>query len=110
MLSLLKNNEKITFLQEPEGYFSNRWLSCMLLDSIETREGLRLALEKENIESRPLWKPMHQQPVFKEYPNYINGVSDELFNRGLCLPSGSNLTKNELDRIISAINAYFVTW
>jgi len=105
----LKNNDKITFLQEPEGYFSNRWLSCILLDSIETREGLRLALEKENIESRPLWKPMHQQPVFKEYPSYVNGVSDELFNRGLCLPSGSNLTKNELDRIISAINAYFVT-
>ncbi|WP_417860965.1 DegT/DnrJ/EryC1/StrS family aminotransferase [Winogradskyella sediminis] len=105
----LKNNEKITFLQEPKGYFSNRWLSCILLDSKETREGLRLALEKENIESRPLWKPMHQQPVFKEYPSYTNGVSDELFNRGLCLPSGSNLTKNELDRIISAINAYFVT-
>ena len=104
-----KNNNKITFLQEPEGYFSNRWLSCILLDSKETREGLRLALEKENIESRPLWKPMHQQPVFEKYPSYLNGVSDELFEKGLCLPSGSNLTDNELGRIVSAINSYFVT-
>ncbi|WP_178985247.1 DegT/DnrJ/EryC1/StrS family aminotransferase [Winogradskyella helgolandensis] len=105
----LKNIDTITFLKEPDGYFSNRWLSCILLDSKETREGLRLALEKENIESRPLWKPMHQQPVFKKYPSYLNGVSDDLFNRGLCLPSGSNLTDNELERVISAINAYFVT-
>ncbi|SDH57546.1 DegT/DnrJ/EryC1/StrS family aminotransferase [Winogradskyella thalassocola] len=108
-LDSLKNNDRITFLQEPEGYFSNRWLSCILLDSEETREGLRLALEKENIESRPLWKPMHQQPIFKKYPSYLNGVSDELFNKGLCLPSGSNLTDIELERVISAINAYFVT-
>ncbi len=102
-----KENNQITFLQEPEGHYSNRWLSCILLDSFETREGLRLALEKENIESRPLWKPMHQQPVFKDAPSYLNGVSDELFNRGLCLPSGSNLSKEELDRVISAINMYF---
>lgn len=104
-----KNNDKITFLHEPEGYFSNRWLSCILLDSEETREDLRLALEKENIESRPLWKPMHQQPIFRNYPSYLNGVSDELFEKGLCLPSGSNLTDNELERVVSAINAYFVT-
>lgn len=102
-----KSIEQITFLQEPNGYFSNRWLSCILLDSFETREGLRLALENENIESRPLWKPMHQQPVFKDAPSYLNGVSDDLFNRGLCLPSGSNLSKEELDRVISAINTYF---
>ena len=104
-----KENDKITFLKEPEGYFSNRWLSCILLDSESTREGLRLALEKENIESRPLWKPMHQQPVFKDSPSYLNGVSDELFEKGLCLPSGSNLTDAELDRVVSAINTYFVT-
>lgn len=102
-----KSIEQITFLQEPNGHFSNRWLSCILLDSFETREGLRLALENENIESRPLWKPMHQQPVFKDAPSYLNGVSDDLFNRGLCLPSGSNLSKEELDRVISAINTYF---
>ena len=102
-----KDNNKITFLLEPKGHFSNRWLSCILLDSFETREGLRLALEKENIESRPLWKPMHQQPIFKDAPSYLNGISDDLFNRGLCLPSGSNLSNEELDRVISAINMYF---
>jgi dTDP-4-amino-4,6-dideoxygalactose transaminase len=103
----LKHIDKITFLSEPEGYFSNRWLSCILLDSKATREGLRLALEEENIESRPLWKPMHQQPIFQNCPSYLNGVSDELFEKGLCLPSGSNLSDKELDRVVSAINAYF---
>tara|TARA_R110000796_G_scaffold251234_1_gene382174 strand:- start:113 stop:532 length:420 start_codon:yes stop_codon:yes gene_type:complete len=102
-----KDINEITFLAEPEGYFSNRWLTCILLDSKSTREGLRLALEKENIESRPLWKPMHQQPVFKDSPRYLNGVSDELFEKGLCLPSGSNLTENELNRVVLAINSYF---
>jgi len=108
-VNTFKDNTKITFLNEPEGYFSNRWLSCILLDSESTREGLRLALEKENIESRPLWKPMHQQPVFKDAPSYLNGVSDELFEKGLCLPSGSNLTDIELNRVVSAINTYFVS-
>ena len=102
-----KNIDQISFLEEPDGMFSNRWLSCILLDSEKTREHLRLNLEKENIESRPLWKPMHQQPVFKDAPRYLNGVSDDLFERGLCLPSGSNLTELELDRVISAINTYF---
>jgi dTDP-4-amino-4,6-dideoxygalactose transaminase len=106
-VNAFKEINKITFLHEPEGYFSNRWLSCILLDSKSTREGLRLALEKENIESRPLWKPMHQQPIFKDAPSYLNGVSDDLFERGLCLPSGSNLTDIELDRVISTINTYF---
>ncbi|WP_111682658.1 DegT/DnrJ/EryC1/StrS family aminotransferase [Winogradskyella tangerina] len=105
--STFENISNITFLNEPEGHFSNRWLSCILLDSKETREGLRLALEKENIESRPLWKPMHQQPIFKDAPSYLNGVSDDLFDRGLCLPSGSNLSDEELNRVISAINMYF---
>lgn len=105
--SAFKNNDHIVFLQEPEGHFSNRWLSCILLKSKAIREGLRLALENENIESRPLWKPMHQQPVFKNAPQYLNGVSDDLFERGLCLPSGSNLTDSELDRVYSTINSYF---
>ena len=102
-----KDNDNISFLQEPEGHFSNRWLSCILLNSKSTREGLRLALEKENIESRPLWKPMHQQPIFKDAPSYLNGVSDDLFEKGLCLPSGSNLTDLERNRIMDAINDYF---
>jgi len=106
-ISAFKNNDNIVFLQEPEGCFSNRWLSCILLNSKSIREGLRLALEKENIESRPLWKPMHQQPVFKSAPRYLNGVSDELFKKGLCLPSGSNLTDAELNRVVSTIITYF---
>ena len=99
--------DKVTFLEEPNGSFSNRWLSCILTDSYETREGLRLHLEADNIESRPLWKPMHQQPIFKDAPRYINGISDELFEKGLCLPSGSNLSDNELNRIVERINSFF---
>lgn len=106
-VSVFKNNDNIVFLQEPEGCFSNRWLSCILLKSKSIREGLRLSLENENIESRPLWKPMHQQPVFKNAPRYLNGVSDELFEKGLCLPSSSNLTDAELDRVVTTINTYF---
>ena len=97
----------ISFLPEPEGYFSNRWLSCILLESKAVREELRNALESENIESRPLWKPMHQQPVFKDVSRYLNGVSDDLFDRGLCLPSGSNLTKQQLDSVATTINSFF---
>lgn len=99
--------EEIKFLKEPDGYFSNRWLTCITLPSIEIREGLRLFLEKENIESRPLWKPMHLQPIFKDAPRYINGISEDLFNKGLCLPSGSNLSEIDLDRVISNIKKYF---
>lgn len=106
-LNAFKNNDNIVFLQEPKGHYSNRWLSCILLNSKSLREGLRLALEKENIESRPLWKPMHQQPIFKDSPSYLNGVSDELFEKGLCLPSGSNLTDAELERVFTTIKTYF---
>lgn len=106
-LNSLNGYDNIVFLQEPNGHFSNRWLTCILLDSNLIREDLRLALEKENIESRPLWKPMHQQPVFKDAPNYLNGVSDDLFERGLCLPSGSNLTDPELTRVLTTIKTYF---
>ena len=75
----------------------------ILTDSFETREIIRLALEKENIESRPLWKPMHLQPVFKEFPAYVDGTSEDLFEKGLCLPSGSNLTDEDLHRVVSVI-------
>ncbi len=105
--NVLKDNDNIVFLQEPNGSFSNRWLTCILLNSKSMRENLRLALEKENIESRPLWKPMHQQPIFSGAPRYLNGVSDELFEKGLCLPSGSNLTDIELNRIVKTINDFF---
>lgn len=102
-----KTIEELVFIDEPTGYFSNRWLSSVLTPSEETREGIRTTLDTLNIETRPLWKPMHQQPVFKEAPQYLNGVSDDLFEKGLCLPSGSNLTENELNRVTSAIKTYF---
>lgn len=103
----LNNKPGISFVAEPSGYFSNRWLSTILIDpniAGVSREDLRLALEKENIESRPLWKPMHLQPVFSQYPYYGSGISDKLFANGLCLPSGSNLSNNDLERILSVID------
>jgi len=98
---------EIKFLNEPINHFSNRWLTCILTESEDMREDLRLLLEKQNIEARPLWKPMHQQPIFKDHPKYLNGVSDDLFKKGLCLPSGSNLTEDELNKVTSAIKTYF---
>lgn len=93
----------VSFQPEPATSFSNRWLTTILIDPSKvhgaTRDSLRLALEKENIESRPLWKPMHLQPVFADSPAYVNGVSEKLFDQGLCLPSGSNLTALDLERV-----------
>lgn len=92
------------FLLEPSNTFSNRWLSTLLFSSYEDREHIRQNLLKQNIESRPLWKPMHLQPIFKEYPNYSQNISESLFCKGLCLPSGSNLKKLEIELVINAIN------
>ena len=100
----LSNLGSINFLAEPKGYYSNRWLSCILLESYEERESLRMALEKENIESRPLWKPMHLQPIFKNHPSHIDNTSQNLFNQGLCLPSGSNLGEFQLNKIVNIIH------
>lgn len=99
----LDNKPSLEFLAESETNYSNRWLTCVLTDSFEMREEIRHALLAENIESRPLWKPMHMQPVFEQFPNYTNGISEKLFEKGLCLPSGSNLTAEELDRTIHCI-------
>ena len=107
---LLSTVKGIQFLAEPEGYYSNRWLSCILIDPTFTgvsREELRLTLEKENIESRPLWKPMHLQPLFKTYKHYGTAFSEKLFQEGLCLPSGSNLTFQEKQRISSQLKVVF---
>ena len=94
-----------------EDHFSNYWLNSILIDpdivSNINRESLRLALEKENIESRPLWKPMHLQPVFETYPYYGSKIAEDLFEKGLCLPSGSNLTNENKNRIEEVINAFF---
>lgn len=101
--SSLDHFEEIEFLSEPNGYSSNRWLSCILTPTYETRESIRLALLEDDIESRPLWKPMHCQPIFEKLPHYINGVSEDLFQRGLCLPSGSNLSTPDLERVVTII-------
>jgi dTDP-4-amino-4,6-dideoxygalactose transaminase len=97
----------ITFQDEPSaGFISNYWLTSILIDPKRnggiTREDIRLSMNAENIESRPLWKPLHLQPVFKNEPAFVNGISEELFENGLCLPSGSNLTENELERVVTA--------
>ncbi|NMH29496.1 DegT/DnrJ/EryC1/StrS family aminotransferase [Flavobacterium silvaticum] len=89
------------FAEADDRFESNHWLSCITIDpsSGKNREGMRLALEADNIECRPLWKPMHLQPVFENCRNYTTGVSEKLFENGLCLPSGSNLTNEDKDRL-----------
>ena len=95
--------QNLQFLEEPEDFFSNRWLTCILTASFEHRESIRLHLAEFDIESRPLWKPMHLQPIFQNSPNFSDGTSEDLFERGLCLPSGSNLREEELHRIVELI-------
>lgn len=103
----LKDAEGISFLVEPYGHYSNRWLTVILVDPEKTfgitREHLRLALESRNIESRPLWKPLHLQPVFQKYSFYGSNVSQSLFENGLCLPSGSAMTEEQLSKVVSII-------
>jgi dTDP-4-amino-4,6-dideoxygalactose transaminase len=110
--SLFASIDGVTLFSEPNtDYFSNHWLSAIVMDPEKsngrTREDLRLALEKENIESRPLWKPMHLQPIFESYPYYGNTVAESLFKNGLCLPSGSNLSEGDRARIARVTNAFF---
>ncbi|MEO6490272.1 MAG: aminotransferase class I/II-fold pyridoxal phosphate-dependent enzyme [Ferruginibacter sp.] len=96
-----------SFLVELPGFFSNRWLTAIVIDPLIskgiTSEILRLELEKSNIESRPLWKPMHLQPVFSKSLYFGTGFSDQLFKTGLCLPSGSNLSQQDLEKVINII-------
>ena len=97
----------LTFQDELPESFSNRWLTTILIDPEISnginREDIRLKLAEENIESRPVWKPMHLQPVFKDAPYFGGMVSEEFFRNGLCLPSGSNLTHNDLIRVCQDI-------
>ncbi len=106
--SRLSGIEGISFLEEPNNqFFSNYWLTTILIDPEKTgsnREIIQAELEKENIETRPLWKPMHKQPVFSSCPAYLRGISEHLFKTGLCLPSGSNLTESERETIVSSIH------
>lgn len=100
----------IEVLPEAPDTYANRWLTCILVKPNPkgiTRDTIRLALEKENIECRPLWKPMHLQPVFENSPYYGDKTSENLFEIGLCLPSGSNLTSEDLKRVSDAMKAVF---
>jgi dTDP-4-amino-4,6-dideoxygalactose transaminase len=94
-----------------DDYFANYWLSAITIDATKTNgitpETLRLALEAENIESRPLWKPMHLQPIFSNYPYYGKTVAENLFENGLCLPSGSNLKDTDREKIAAVIKSVF---
>jgi len=106
---LLKDVSGITVMQNPDGNTnSNFWLTCILVNpekAGKTREDIRIGLDKENIETRPLWKPMHLQPVFADAPYYGDGVSEHLFDIGLCLPSGPTLTDDDITRVVNAIKA-----
>ena len=107
---LLKDVEGITVMQRPSGeYDSNFWLTCILVNPEKagfTREDLRLKMDEEQIETRPLWKPMHLQPVFANVPRYVNGVSEALFNDGLCLPSGPMCIGEDIYRVVNVIKNY----
>lgn len=111
-VNLFRNIDGISLCAEPDNnFFSNHWLSVIEVDPEKTggitREDLRKCLEKENIESRPLWKPMHMQPVFEGCPFYGTGVAERKFENGLCLPSGSNLIDSDKSRIEKAVLSCF---
>ena len=98
----------ISFMPEPVGQFSTRWLTAMTIDPAQTgtdRETIRLALLEHEIESRPLWKPMHMQPLYEGAPYHGNGVDERLFENGLCLPSGSDMIDAQQDEVIGHILA-----
>jgi dTDP-4-amino-4,6-dideoxygalactose transaminase len=105
------NGYHVVLQPEAVGSISNRWLTAILIDPEQnkeiTREQLRLALEQENIESRPLWKPMHLQPVFEYALFFGDGTSERLFEHGLCLPSGSNMTEKDMLRIKKILDKVF---
>ena len=107
---LFKNFKGIKVFREPEsGFFSNHWLNCILIEEEKAgfnNKDLKLELAKHNIEARFLWKPMHMQPVFNDYLYYGTKVSESLFKSGLCLPSGSNLTLNDKNRIKEVVTKF----
>ncbi|MGJ1314803.1 DegT/DnrJ/EryC1/StrS family aminotransferase [Sphingobacterium multivorum] len=111
-INLFRDIGGVTVFSEPNSdYYSNHWLSAITIDpqlAGITREDLRLALLEDNIESRPLWKPMHLQPIFQNTPYYGGRVAEELFDNGLCLPSGSSLNDEDRVRIASKIKAVFL--
>jgi dTDP-4-amino-4,6-dideoxygalactose transaminase len=104
----LSKYDGITFLEEPDSsYFSNHWLTAMVVDPAKSGKTvctLQKELEEVNIESRLLWKPMHLQPVFSHCPAYLNGTSEQLFKQGFCLPSGSNLSQEDLESVVNTLS------
>ena len=110
-VSIFKDIDGVEVFSEPTNdFYSNHWLSAIVVDETKTgksREDLRLAFLEDDIESRPLWKPMHLQPVFADAPYYGTNISEKLFENGLCLPSGSNLTDDERQRISAVITNFF---
>jgi dTDP-4-amino-4,6-dideoxygalactose transaminase len=109
--SMFEDISGVTFIHETEGSFSSRWLSCILIDKNmtggKTPEGLIAAFESDNIESRHIWKPMHLQPVFEKFPAYSNGNAELIFQQGVCLPSGTAMSDEELNRISRVVKTYF---
>lgn len=109
--TLLHDLPGMTFHTNPDSDFnSNYWLTCIVIDPQEagfTREELRLKMEEENIETRPLWKPMHLQPVFADCPYYGDNTEERLFDNGLCLPSGPTLTDKDIERVAGVIREMY---
>ena len=105
----LKNIEGITFLEEPdERFYSNHWLTTILINPKKTSltiDELRIELDHLGIECRPLWKPMHLQPVFKNFPSYVDGTSEDLFQNGLCIPSSTNISDDDRQFVADSIRA-----
>ena len=105
--TLMRDFPGISFHTNPNSDFnSNYWLTCIIIDPQKagfTREDLRLKMEEENIETRPLWKPMHLQPVFADCPYYGDNTEGRLFDDGLCLPSGPTLTDEDIERVVNVI-------
>ena len=101
----LTQKKEIKFLTEKDdNFFSNRWLTTILVSNKQVLKNIYQSLTNDNIECRPLWKPMHMQPVFAGAPYYGEGISENLFNSGLCLPSGSNISEKDLLRVVDQIN------
>ena len=101
--------DEIKFLEENKNNFSNFWLTTIVINekSKVKNDDIRLYLQSLNIESRPLWKPMHLQPIFSSSKSYINNTSDDLFQRGLCLPSGTNMSDEEINRVVLAVKKLY---
>lgn len=109
--SFLEQNTTLAVLQAPTGTIANHWLTCIFQKEFQqrsfNREDLRMHLETQNIESRPLWKPMHLQPIFQHYPYFGNHFSETLFEVGLCLPSGSGMSEIDFERVMSSLRDFY---